>query len=292
MGIRCRWSRVWLLGSWALALPSLAAQEITWQASLSQALQAARQGAKLVLVDVYTDWCHWCKVMEEKTYADSRVAQALRKDFVAVKVNPEKDQAFAKRYPVSAFPTTLFLDEEGMVIHRIEGFQAPEEFLSTLKEAQQRQVALRQAQEALAKDAKNIEANAVMARFFLQNQAPEKAQTHVDRILQADPEDKRKLQVDLLLSLGVAYGRARQFDKAIATLKRVVAHPAAQGQAREAEGWYFLGLAYLMDGKQEEGRSALERARQHPKAPQALRQQALQILQRLAPAQEPEEGQR
>ncbi len=52
--------------------------------------QKAKRINKILLVDVYTDWCGWCKVMDKKTYTDPNIIKQLNKDFVCVKFNPEK----------------------------------------------------------------------------------------------------------------------------------------------------------------------------------------------------------
>ncbi len=49
---------------------------------------------KILLVDAYTDWCHWCKVMDAKTYTDKSIIYKINSDFVAVKFNPEKNKSF------------------------------------------------------------------------------------------------------------------------------------------------------------------------------------------------------
>jgi len=49
----------------------------------------AKKWNKILLVDVYTEWCGWCKVMDRETYADKSVIALLNKDFICVKFNPE-----------------------------------------------------------------------------------------------------------------------------------------------------------------------------------------------------------
>ncbi len=46
---------------------------------------------KFLIVDVYTDWCYWCKVMDKETYADKAMAVKINTYAVAVKFNPEKN---------------------------------------------------------------------------------------------------------------------------------------------------------------------------------------------------------
>ena len=49
---------------------------------------------KILLVDAYTEWCGWCKVMDRETYTDATVIAALKKDFICVKFNPEIDKTY------------------------------------------------------------------------------------------------------------------------------------------------------------------------------------------------------
>jgi uncharacterized protein YyaL (SSP411 family) len=44
---------------------------------------------KILLIDIYTDWCGWCKKMDRETYTKQPVIDLINKDFVAVKFNPE-----------------------------------------------------------------------------------------------------------------------------------------------------------------------------------------------------------
>ncbi|MDO9392278.1 MAG: DUF255 domain-containing protein, partial [bacterium] len=85
-----------------------------------------------------TDWCHWCKVMDEKTYVDPAGAGLMKESFVAVKLNAERENIvnfkgkayteidLARNFDVSGYPTTLFLASDGTVIGKIPGYiEAP-----------------------------------------------------------------------------------------------------------------------------------------------------------------------
>lgn len=87
-----------------------------------EALARARDEKRLLLVDVYTDWCGWCKKLDREVFADGRVGAAA-KDLVAVKVNAEKGgEEIARRYRVRGYPTILFLDGAGNVVERVDGY--------------------------------------------------------------------------------------------------------------------------------------------------------------------------
>lgn len=101
--------------------------------SFDEALARARAENKLVLVDVYTDWCGWCTKMDRDVFADTRVQTALL-DFVPIKVNADKGdgRGVAARYRVSGLPTFLVVNADGAVVRRFEGYLPVEVFLSRL----------------------------------------------------------------------------------------------------------------------------------------------------------------
>lgn len=90
--------------------------------SFDEALARARSENRLVMVDVYTDWCGWCKKLDREVFASGRVADAA-KGIVAVRVNAEEGgEDVARRYGVSGYPTILFVDGAGKLVRRVEGY--------------------------------------------------------------------------------------------------------------------------------------------------------------------------
>ncbi len=101
-------------------------------AGFDEALDRARSEKKLLLVDVYTDWCGWCKKLDREVFSDARVASAASR-LVAVKVNAEKGgEKVAERFAVSGYPTILFVDGAGNVVKRVEGYVDADEMLEIL----------------------------------------------------------------------------------------------------------------------------------------------------------------
>jgi thiol:disulfide interchange protein len=97
-----------------------------------EALGRAQSEHRLLLVDVYTDWCGWCKKLDREVFSDARVAEAA-KNLVAIRVNAEKGgEKVAERYDVQGFPTILFVDGSGNVVKRIDGFVDAGEMLRVL----------------------------------------------------------------------------------------------------------------------------------------------------------------
>jgi thiol:disulfide interchange protein len=120
------------------SLPLTAGGPIQWQTDLDYALRLAKSNRSKVIVDVYTDWCGWCKKMDKDIYTNPKVV-ALGDSFVFLKLNAEdgsQGQSFAKRMNVKGFPTTIILDENGRSVDLIRGYpRSLDQFISTLESA-------------------------------------------------------------------------------------------------------------------------------------------------------------
>ncbi|MBX2816085.1 MAG: DUF255 domain-containing protein, partial [Saprospiraceae bacterium] len=75
-----------------LATADQAAQDkIEWK-SWEEAAAANAEDPRKILVDVYTDWCGWCKVMDRKTFTDPDIVSYINDNFHAVKLNAEQKE--------------------------------------------------------------------------------------------------------------------------------------------------------------------------------------------------------
>lgn len=90
---------------------------------LMPALEKAKKENKLVFVDVYADWCVPCKMMERDVFSDKAISNLMNEKFVSLKINAEKGNGknIAAIFEVIAYPTLLFLDENGRILERKEG---------------------------------------------------------------------------------------------------------------------------------------------------------------------------
>ena len=87
-------------------------------------LSQAREEDKLIFIDAYTTWCGPCKMMDAKVFPDPEVAGVFNERFINAKFDMEKGEGIdlAKRYSVMAFPTYLFVDGEGDLVHKGIGY--------------------------------------------------------------------------------------------------------------------------------------------------------------------------
>jgi len=92
----------------------------------------AGQEKKFVLLDLEAIWCHWCHVMDQKTYSDPKVAKMLEDNFIAVKVDQDSRPDLSNKYGDYGWPATVLFDSSGKEVDIETGFVPPERMLEVL----------------------------------------------------------------------------------------------------------------------------------------------------------------
>ena len=132
------------------------AQEVKWL-SWDEAAKLAEteKNPKKIFIDVYTDWCGWCKKMDKDTFQNAEVAEYMSKNYYMVKLDGEGKEpivfrgktfkfvpsgrngyhefAAALMQGKMSYPTTIFLDEKMNMLSPVPGYQKPEPFLKIAK---------------------------------------------------------------------------------------------------------------------------------------------------------------
>ena len=109
-------------------------------------IEIAEGGQKHLVIDFYADWCHWCKVMDEKTFSDSEVEEYLFEKFVPIKLNAESTtetitflgqemtpRELTSAFRVTGFPSLAFLTPNFEVITVIPGYIKKDQFIKILE---------------------------------------------------------------------------------------------------------------------------------------------------------------
>jgi thioredoxin-related protein len=128
---------------------------IKW-VSLEEGMKLARKKHLNVLVDCYTDWCGWCKKMDNETFVNPGIVDYVNSNFVAVKFDAESknpvqfnDKTYVNQNQGASrsahqlaiellggslsYPTYLYLDEKGTTITLTRGYAQAEDLLPLLK---------------------------------------------------------------------------------------------------------------------------------------------------------------
>lgn len=132
------------------AAPSvLQAQKVQWL-TFEEAVEKSKVEKKKIFIDVYTDWCGWCKVMDKNTFNEPTIAAYLNDNFYPVKLNAEQREDITyeghtyKWVPGGrngyhelaagllnnklSFPTVVFLDEDFKILSPLPGYHKPDFF--------------------------------------------------------------------------------------------------------------------------------------------------------------------
>lgn len=141
-----------------LASVNVNAQKINW-VTFQEALELQKKNPKKIMMDVYTNWCGPCKMLDRNTFHNKDVADYVNKNYYAVKFNGEgndivnyKGKSFtnpnynpananrrnsahelARYLQINAYPTIVFFDESSEVIAPIRGYQKPTQLELYLK---------------------------------------------------------------------------------------------------------------------------------------------------------------
>jgi thioredoxin-related protein len=123
-----------LIGLFILSGNGFTDSAINWYTNFDEAKAAAVESGKIRMVDFYTDWCGYCRLLNSSTFTNENVIE-LASNFISVKINAESTEGrpIAQKYSVRGFPTILFLDPNGNEIYKIGGYLPPEQYASELE---------------------------------------------------------------------------------------------------------------------------------------------------------------
>ena len=132
---------------------SVVESPVTWL-SFEEAVVKSQTQQKKIFIDVYTDWCGWCKRMDATTFSDPAVAEILQTHFYPVKFNAEQREPVTfnnytfkfvprgnKGYHELAaallnnqlsYPSVVFLNEKFEIIQVLPGYRKADEFLKII----------------------------------------------------------------------------------------------------------------------------------------------------------------
>lgn len=134
-------------GGWNVQAQS--AGHVTWL-TFEVAVEKSKKDKRPIFIDVFTDWCGWCKVMDQKTFSNPNVARLLNEKFYPVKFNAEQREdvvfngttyrfvsqgrngyhelAAALLNNQLSYPTVVFLNEDFGMIQPVPGYHEARAF--------------------------------------------------------------------------------------------------------------------------------------------------------------------
>jgi len=130
------------------AIAQQAPEKVKWM-SFDQAVKLSQKNPKKIMIDVYTDWCGWCKKMDAETFTNPVIAHYINTHFYAVKLNAEQRdsivfQNHTYHYVSSgsrgynelaaallnnqlSFPSIAYMNEKMQLLGAVPGFRQPKD---------------------------------------------------------------------------------------------------------------------------------------------------------------------
>lgn len=108
-------------------------ETIRWQRSDTAAFAQARAQHRFVILYLEAVWCHWCHVMDEKTYGDAAVRAEIAAHYVPLRIDQDLRPDLSNRYKDYGWPATIVFAPDGSEIAKRQGFVDPARFLKLLR---------------------------------------------------------------------------------------------------------------------------------------------------------------
>ena len=118
-----------------LASPAMAKPHEGWTADFDKALEQAKKENKVVLLEFTgSDWCPPCKMMRKNVFSKKEFVEKASKHYVLVELDfpngdpdlKKKNEPYAKKYEIKAFPTIVLVDADGNEFARFIASAYPE----------------------------------------------------------------------------------------------------------------------------------------------------------------------
>ena len=87
---------LFLLIGFSLCNTSYTQTTVKWM-SLEEAVEKSKTEKRKIFIDIYTDWCGWCKVMDRETFQNPCIANYLNRNYYPVKFNAEQKKDMSLR---------------------------------------------------------------------------------------------------------------------------------------------------------------------------------------------------
>jgi len=231
--------------------------EIPFYKDFESAKTEAIKANKPMIIDFYTEWCKYCKMLDTITYIDSIII-AMSHDDIFVKIDAEADTTLAARYAVAGFPTIVITRPDGEEIDRIWGYMPPNEFYNQVQLYLQGKETLEDYLTRIQDEPDNPEYLMTIGEKYASRSETEKSIEFYTKVLALDGDNLRGLGSRAMAAIYDAQSRIRDYKAAIATCQELMTRFPTSREADDATAM----LGYFTS-KSGDGKSALALYREY-----------------------------
>ncbi len=236
--------------------------ELEFKDNLQTLIQSAQESEKSIVLKFYTDWCYWCKVMDDSTFPDVYVQKFL-KNFELGMINAEVDTAVAARYGVRSYPTTLLLKSNGDEIDRFVGYIPPEEFVTSILNAYAGIGTLQYYLEKLKSDPQSAALTYEVGQKYRWQGDYDAAKNYFEQVIALDVGNSEGLAAQASYNIGHMQFKLKNYLAAVEEWRKTVAEFPGAAETENAEIMiaYSYQSAHDYDNARKEYNHFLEK---HP----------------------------
>lgn len=119
--------------SYAQTPKEMAATGIIFQEDpeFTKALEQSKKEGKLLFLDCYAVWCGPCKMLSKEIFTQKEVGDIYNSKFICIKYDMDKPEGtkIKEKYSINGYPTLLFIDAKGEIIHKSVGSGSVQHFV-------------------------------------------------------------------------------------------------------------------------------------------------------------------
>ncbi|NBU97499.1 MAG: DUF255 domain-containing protein [Spirochaetia bacterium] len=231
--------------------------DIIWGESFSKGIELAKSKNTPVVIDMYTDWCAYCKDLETKIFPEPEVSKLLE-NFTTLRINGDDNPDIAQNFKVSGYPTVLFLDKNGAYLDRIVGLPSSQMMIKKLKEVYDKRNIEDQIFTSLKGDPENVVLNYRMGIYYFKANNFSKSESYFLKAINSPKNENPEKKMESLFIIGIIQIQEKKFSQAVSIwTKYLNDYPTGD----ESAARYYRGVSYFYSGKGSEAREDFIRSK-------------------------------
>jgi thioredoxin-related protein len=234
--------------------------KVNWISEYDAALKAAKTSGQILLVQITSETCIYCRKMEKEVLNTEAVEKLCSNQVKCAKLdsvlNPDGVQ-LTRQFRIPGTPATILLDSDGGFIRILNGYMPLERFTKEIDNALARAKEFDRTLSLLKTDPKNIDALAIAANVYFERRLYEKAVYYANEVIKLDPENKKsKTDASYLLRAGISLFQSNDINSGLKDLTLILDKWPSSQSAKPA--LYLKGLIHIHNGDIEEGKRDLQ----------------------------------
>jgi len=233
--------------------------KVNWISEYDAALKAAKSSGKMLLVQISSETCIYCRKMDNEvlnTEAIAKLCNRVKCAKLDSVLNPDGVQ-LTRQFKIQGTPATLLLDSDGGFIRILNGYIPLERFTKEIDNTLARVKEFDKTLSLLKTDPKNIDAIAIAGNEYFERRLYEKAVFYANEVVKLDPENvKSKTDAAYLLRAGISLFQSNDIQSGLKDLSLILDKWPSSKSAKPA--LYLKGLILIHKGETEEGKRHLQ----------------------------------